>query len=91
LDNPDNSEGDWEADNESERELNHGDRDSETEEQWDVSPAPNVPGLIQLTRMSKNKAEMVLITVGTKTTWRSKGIKKKYGRMSQYIFTRFFM
>jgi len=50
LNNPNDSEDYWEADNESEIDLNNGISDSETQEQWNMSAAPNVPGLIQPTR-----------------------------------------
>jgi len=76
LDNPNDSEDNWEADNESKMELNNGVRDSEPQEQRDVSSAPNVPVLISPTRGSKINAQNMLITVGTMETRRSKGMKK---------------
>jgi len=77
LDDPNDSEQDWEGDNESEIELNNGVQDSETEVHWVVTATPNVPGLILPTWRSKNKAEKVLIMVSTMEMRRSKGIKKK--------------
>jgi len=53
LDNPNDSEDDWEADDESDMELHNGIEDSETLEQRDVSATPNVPGLIRPIRRSK--------------------------------------
>ena len=47
LENPNDSEDDWEADNELDMELDNGSEDSETPEWRNVSAAPNVPGLIQ--------------------------------------------
>jgi hypothetical protein len=47
LENPNDSEDDWEAENESHRELDNSSEDSETPEVRNVSAAPNVPGLIQ--------------------------------------------
>jgi hypothetical protein len=47
LDNPFDSEDDWEADNESNTELDNGIEDLETAEVQNVSAALNVPGLIQ--------------------------------------------
>jgi hypothetical protein len=47
LDNPNDSDDDWEADNESDKELDNGSEDSETLEVRNVSAAPNVPGLIR--------------------------------------------
>jgi len=77
FDNSNHSKDDWEADNESDIELDHGTRDSEIQEQWDMSAAPNVTGLIWPIQRSKNNIEKVLMTVGTMETRRSKGIKKK--------------
>jgi len=50
LDSPNDSEDDWEADFESEIELENPVEETETPEQRNVSFAPNVPGLIWLTR-----------------------------------------
>jgi hypothetical protein len=47
LDNPNVSEDDWEADNDSDMELDNGSEDSEIPEVRDVSAAPNFPGLIR--------------------------------------------
>jgi hypothetical protein len=47
LDNPNDSEDNWEADNESAMELDNGSEESETPELQNVSAAPNVPGLIR--------------------------------------------
>jgi len=46
LDNPNDSEDDWEADNELDTEPDKGSENSETPEQQNVSAAPNIPGLI---------------------------------------------
>jgi len=46
LENPNESKDNWEADNESEIELDSGIEDAESPEQQDVSAAPNVPRLI---------------------------------------------
>jgi len=85
------SEHDWEVDNESEIDLDNSIRNLENPEQRDVSAAPNVPRLIQPSQRSKKHAEQLLIMVSTKETRRNKGIKKKEDRISEYIFTRFFM
>jgi len=76
LDNPNNSEDDWEADNESDMELDNCSEVSETLEVRNVSAAPNVPGLIRPTRQSKKKVEKELLTVNILETRRNKGIKK---------------
>jgi len=91
LDNPNDSEDNWEADNESDMELDNGSEDSETPEQRNVSAAPNVPRLIWSIRRSKKKAEKTLMTVNIMETRRNNGIKKKSARMRQCIFTKFIM
>jgi len=77
LDNPNDSEDDWEADNESDMELDNGSEESETPELRTVSAAPNVPGLIRPILRSKKKVEKALLTVNIMETRRNKGIKKK--------------
>jgi hypothetical protein len=77
LDNPNDSEEDWEADNESDIELDNGSEESETLELRDVSAAPNVPGLIRPIRQSKKKIEKPLLKVNILETRRNKGIKEK--------------
>jgi hypothetical protein len=47
LDNPNDSEDDWEADNESDTELDNGSEVSQALEVQNVSAAPDVPGLIR--------------------------------------------
>jgi hypothetical protein len=47
LDNPNDSEDDWQGDNESDRELDDGSEESETPGLRSVNAAPNVPGLIR--------------------------------------------
>jgi len=44
LDNPNDSEDDWEADIEFEIELDNGIEDPETPGQQEVTAGPNVPG-----------------------------------------------
>jgi len=77
LDDPDESEDDCAADDESDIGPNNGIEDPECPEQQDVSAAPNVPGLVQPTRKSKGQAEMVLVTVNAVETQRNKGGKKQ--------------
>jgi hypothetical protein len=43
LDNPNNSNYDWEADNESDMELDNSSEDSETLEVWNEGAAANIP------------------------------------------------
>jgi len=77
LDNPNDSEDDCAADDESDTGPNNGIEDPECPEQQDVSTAPNVPGLVRPTRKSKRQAEKVLVTVNAVETWRNNGGKKK--------------
>jgi len=77
LDNPNDSEDDCAADDESDIGPNNGTEDPECPEQQDVSAAPNVPGLVWPTRNSKRQAEKVLVTVNAVETRRNKGGKKK--------------
>jgi hypothetical protein len=91
LNYPDNREGIWAADNESERELEHGVLVSETQEQQDVSATPNVPGSILPSRWSKLCAENEAITVSTMESRRNMGMINKQDTMSQFIFTSFCM
>jgi len=76
LDNPNDSEDNWEADNESDMELDNCSEVSVTLEVRNVSAAPNVPGLIGPIRQSKKKVEKALLTVNIMEMRRNKGIKK---------------
>jgi len=75
LDNPNYREDDWEAENESDMELDNGSEDSESLEQRDVNAVPNVPGLFWPIQQSKKKAEKTLIIVNITETRRNMGIK----------------
>jgi len=77
LDNPMNTEDDWEANTESDIELDKGNNDPETPELQDVNARPIVPGLIQPTQRSKKTAETVLMMVSTMEMRRNMGNKKK--------------
>ena len=88
MDNPNNSKDNWEADNESDIELDNGIKDRKTPEQWIMSAVPNVPRLIQTSCRSKETAEKVLMMVNTIETRRNKGTYNIYSRMGQCIFTR---
>jgi len=77
LDNPNDSEDDYEAANQSDMELDNGSEDSETREQQNDSAVPNVPWLIRPIRRSKKKVEKALLTVNIMEMRRNKGIKKQ--------------
>jgi len=77
LDNPNDSEEDCAADDESDIEPNTGIEDPECPAQQDVSAARNVPGLVRPTRKSKRQAEKVLVMVNGVETRRNKVGKKK--------------
>ena len=76
LDNPNDTEGDYEADVESGIAQDNGIEDPECPEQRDVSAPPNVPGLIRPTWKSQRPAGKVL-TVNAFETRRNQGVKKK--------------
>jgi len=77
LDNPNDSKDDWEADNESDVELENGSEVSESQEVRNVSVAPDDPVLIWVIRQSKKKVEQALVTVNIMETRSNQGIKKK--------------
>jgi len=76
-DNPNDSEDNCAADVESDIEQDNSIEDPVCPEQWDVSAAPNVPGLIRPTQNSKRQAEKVLMTVNAIEMRRNTGVKKK--------------
>ena len=71
----DDSGEDWEADNESNMEVDNDMDDPETIEQRNVSATPTVPALIRPTWRIKNTAEKVLVMVDTMEPRRNKVIK----------------
>ena len=77
LDKQNECDDDCEADNESDVELDNCFEDLECPEQQDVCAAPNVPGLIGLTRRSKKKTGKVFVMVNATETWRIRGNRKK--------------
>jgi len=77
LDNPNNSEDDWNIDIESDKVVHNGIEEPDSPELQDVHAVPNVPGLIQPTLRSKNKVEKWLLTVNILNMRRNKGHKKK--------------
>jgi len=77
MDNPNDSKDVWEADNESEMELDNNSEDAEPPKQGNVIAAPNVPKLIWPIQWSKKKAEKALITLDIMEKRRNTGIKKK--------------
>jgi hypothetical protein len=83
LDNPNDSEEDCAADDDSEIEHNNWIKDPDYPRQQNVSTVSYVPGLVRPTRKSKRQADKVLVTVNAAETQRNKGGKKKYHRMSQ--------
>jgi hypothetical protein len=81
--NPNESQEDYVADFESDIEKEISIEDLECPEQWDVSAAPNVPGLIRPTRMSKRHTETMLKTVNATETIKNTGLKTMYTRVRQ--------
>jgi len=76
LDNPNESEDDCDADNESDVELDNCFEDPECPEQRDVCAAPNIPGLIWPIERSKKWTEKSLVTVNATETRRIRGNRK---------------
>lgn len=68
-------EHEWDVDNKSEIVLEHGIRHSETSDHWDVRATLNVAGFVWPIRRSTNKADNVLVAVGTMDARRSTAIK----------------
>jgi hypothetical protein len=77
LDNPNDSEEDCAADDESNIGPGGGVWDPRCLGQQDLSAAPNVPGLVRPTQKSKRQAEQLMVTVNAVETRRNKGGKKK--------------
>ena len=77
LDNPNESENDWEADNQSDIELHNASDESETPDQGNGSTAQIVHGLIRPIWPTKKMVEMVLMMVDIMETRRNKGIKTR--------------
>jgi hypothetical protein len=77
LDNPNDSEDDWVADNESDMEVDTSSEISETLEVQKVSGPPNIPRLIRPIQHSMKKVQKALVRVNIMETRRNKGIKNK--------------
>jgi len=77
LDNSNDSEDHYEADNRSDGELDNCIEDPESHEHSAVCPTPNVPGLIWPTRRAKEKSEKGLVMVNATETRRIRGNRKK--------------
>jgi len=75
LDHSNDSEGNWQANNESIIEPDNCIADAETPQQGDVSTAPNVPRLIPPTWKSIEETKQVLMMVDTMERRRNQGIK----------------
>jgi len=90
LENPNNSEDDCTAVNESDIQYNNCIEDPEFQEQQHLSSTPTDPRLVMPTRKSKTQADKVLLTVNTVETRRNNGLNKKLDIIHQW-FTSFFM
>jgi len=91
LDNPNDSEHDWEADNESDMELDNGIEPPEIPKQKDDCTAHIVPGVILPTWRSMKITENVLVTDNGTETQSNQGYHKWLYRLWAYDFTRFCM
>ena len=77
LHNPNDTEDDCAADDESHIEQGNGIEDPQYPLQRDVSSAPNVPRLIRPTQKLKRQAEKLLVMVDAIKTRRNKRVMKK--------------
>jgi hypothetical protein len=77
LDNPNDSEEDCAADDESDIEYNNSIDKPECPQQPGLSAAPNVPRLFRPIWKSKRQAEKILLMVDAVETQRNTGGKKK--------------
>jgi hypothetical protein len=77
MDLSNDSDDNWAVDNECDQEHNNYIEDLECPEQQVVSAAPNMAGLVRLTRMSKRQAGKVIVTVSAVGTQRNKRGQKK--------------
>ena len=77
MDNPNDSEENCAADDDSDIVHNNCIEDPECPQQKDVSAAPNVPGLVRQTQKSKRQAKKVSMTVNAAEMRRNQGGKKK--------------
>ena len=77
LDNPNDTEDDCAADNNSNIVHNNFIEDPECPQQKDMSTVPNLPGLVRLIQKSKRQAENIVMTINVSETQRNKGRKKK--------------
>jgi len=77
LNNPNDSEEDCAADDESDVEQNWGIKNRECPEPQDVSAAAHVPGLVRPTWKSMRQAQKALVTVNAVEMSRNHGVKKK--------------
>jgi hypothetical protein len=83
LNIPSDNKEDCTAEVESNSEQANGIEDLECPLQGDVSPTPNVPGLIRPTRKAKRRAEMMFVTINPIETRRNKRVKIKSDRMRE--------
>jgi len=77
LDNPDDSEDNCAADNESDIDQNNVFEDLDYPEQQDMSAAPDAPGLVQPTQKSKRQTEKLFVTVNEIDMRRNQGAMTK--------------
>jgi len=83
LDIPGDTKEDCTAEVESDLEQCNGIEDLECPLQGDLSPTPNVPGLIRPTPNAKRQAEKVFVTVNPIERRRNKRVMIKSDRMRQ--------
>ena len=77
MDNRNDTEDDWVADVESDIPQGNGIDDLEFPEQWAVSAAPNLLGLIRPTWKTKRQADNVFMTLNAIQMMSNQGLKKQ--------------
>ena len=77
MDNPNDSEEDCAADDDTDIVHNKCIENPECPEQQNLRATSNVPGLVRPTRKSKRQGEKLLMTVNAAETPRNRGGKKK--------------
>jgi hypothetical protein len=85
LDKSNVAEDDCTADTESDIQPSNGIEDPVCPEQWDVSTASNVPGLIQPTQKSNRQGEKEFLTVNAIETRMNQVLKKQKDRMHHLL------
>lgn len=86
MDNPNDNDDNWEADNEFNIQLDNRIKDAETAKQQHVSAAQNIPGLIQPSWRLDSMAKQVVTTVSKMEMRSNNGKYTNLHRIHQCMF-----